>query len=301
MKIRRGFLTLLACLVASAIIPAAMPLPARADVPLDDHQDMPLINMGSGKCFEPTAQGGPSNSNGLPVQQHTCIPGVIQPSSNGHPIQLYQFQLQGYVAFNDQGWFPCPGCIPDGAAGYLIRNLDTNLCLDARDGARTDQSVVQQWACRDRNARSMVWYVEPGDWPGMFKVRNFNSDLCLDVRAGSRDELAQLQQYHCTSNNLAQNFSQKFQELRMALNGRWTDGSTLSAVISSGAFGHIVIDMSAFDRPAARGSYINLGPATISVNFPDDGTFTGEVSPLQVSPTRITWSNGSVWERILNH
>jgi hypothetical protein len=42
---------------------------------------MPLINMGTGKCFEPTAQqGGPSNSNGLPIQQRNCSPGVIQPT-----------------------------------------------------------------------------------------------------------------------------------------------------------------------------------------------------------------------------
>jgi hypothetical protein len=293
MKIRRGFRALLAYLVASAIIPAAMPLPVRADVPLDDHQHMPLINMGSGKCFEPTAQGGPSNSSGLPIQQHTCSPRVIQPTDTiDRPIQWYQFQSQGYVAFNDQGWFPCWGCIPDGTKGYLIRNLNTNLCLDARDGAKTDGSVVQQWECRDRNARSMVWYVEPGDFPGMFKVRNFNSDLCLDVRASSWDEFAQLQQYHCTSNNVAQHFLQKFPAPFPAsnLNGRWTDGSARSAVITV-QFAAIVIDMSAFNRPAARG-WLNES-FTMIVNFPDNATVTGN----QVSDTRITWSNGSVWTR----
>ena len=293
MKIRRDFLALLARLVATAIISAATLLPARADVPL---QDAPLINMGSGKCFEPTAQGGPSNSNGLPIQQRTCGPRVIQPTDSipDHPIQYYQFESQGYVALNDQGWFPCWGCIRNGTTGYLIRNLDTNLCLDARDGARTDGSVVQQWECRDRNARSMVWYVEPGDFPGMFKVRNFNSDLCLDVRASSWDEFAQLQQYHCTSNNVAQNFLQKFPSpfTVINLNGRWTDGSTRSAVISV-QFPAIVIDMSAFNRPAARG-WFNTDALTIIVNFPDKATVTGNV----FSETKITWSNGSVWTKI---
>jgi hypothetical protein len=291
MKIHRGFRV---CLVATAIISAATPLPATADTPLDDHQNMPLINMGSGKCFEPTVQAGPSNLNGLLIQQHTCSPHVIQPTDSiDRPIQWYQFQSQGYVAFNDQGWFPCPGCIPKGTTGYLIRNLDTNLCLDARDGAKTDQSVVQQWECRDRNARSMMWYVEAGDFPGMFKVRNFNSDLCLDVRASSWDELAQLQQYHCTSNNVAQNFLQKFPASfrTYTLPGKWTDGSNRSAVISI-QFPAIAIDMSAFNRPTARGWFTE--PFDMVVNFPDKSTVTGKVD----SDTKITWSNGSVWTKL---
>ena len=55
----------------------------------------------------------------------------------------------------------------------------------------------------------MVWYSEPGDFPGALKLRNFNSDLCLDVRWGS-DVYAQLQRHHYTSNNAAQNFRQTF-------------------------------------------------------------------------------------------
>jgi hypothetical protein len=292
MKIRRGIARLLACVATSAMILVATPLSARADDVLDDHDNMQLINIGSAKCFEPTPQVG---LTGLPIQQRTCSP-LDQFGGIDRPIQYYQFQSQGSVASNDQGWFPWSwfGVITVGPTGYLIRNLDTDLCLDVRDGSKSDGAVVQQSTC-DKNARSMLWYVEPGDFPGTFKVRNFNSDLCLDVRAGSWGEFAQLQQYHCTSNNLAQNFSQKFLGLRMNLNGRWTDGSTRSAVISAGAFGHMVIDMSAFNRPAALGWFTD-GPF-IKVNFPDDATFTGEVSPVQVSPTKITWSNGSVWTK----
>jgi hypothetical protein len=276
-------------MATSAMILIPTPQSARADGPATDG---PLINIGSGKCFEPTPQGGASDWAGLPIQQRTCGPRVIHPDGTADPpAQFYQFQSQGYVAYNDQGWFPCPGCIEVGTTGFLIRNEATQLCLDARDGAKTDGSVVQQWTCRDRNARSMVWYVEPGDFPGMFKVRNFNSDLCLDVRGGSSDEFAQLQQYHCTSNNLAQEFSQQFPAFWpvVDLNGRWTDGSTRSAVIYA-ALGSIVIDMSAFNRPFPRGEFVD--PLNIRVNFPDDTTFFGKVSP-----TRITWSNGSVWTK----
>lgn len=290
MKIRRGIAALLACVATSAMILVATPLSARADDLLDDHQHMPLINTGSAKCFEPT--GGSSDSAGLPIQQRTCSPGVIGPGID-RPIQYYQFQDQGHVAYNDQGWFPCWGCIPKGTTGYLIRNLDTNLCLDVRDGSKSDWAVVQQWTC-NKNARSMLWYVQPGDFPGMFKVRNFNSDRCLDVKGGSSAEFAQLQQYRCNSTNLAQNFSQQFPPFWpvVDLNGRWTDGSTRSAVIYAG-LGSIVIDMSAFNRRDARGRFVNS--ITISVNFPDDATFTGTVLPT--SPTRITWSNGSVWAK----
>ena len=76
---------------------------------------------------------------------------------------------------------------------FVTVNGFSNLCLDARDGAKADWSVVQQWTCKDKNARSMVWYTEPGDFPRALKVRNFNSDLCLDVREGSSDEFAQAQ------------------------------------------------------------------------------------------------------------
>lgn len=292
MKTSRSVLALLACLVASTITPVATPMPATPDVQVDE-QFMPLINVGSSKCFEPTAPAGPTDSAGLPIQQHPCSPRVIQPGDSiDRQIQFYQFQSQGFVALNDQGWFPCWGCIPKGTTGYLIRNLDTKLCLDARDGAKTDASVVQQWTCRDRNARSMVWYVKPGDFPGMFKVQNFNSDLCLDVRAGSWDDLAQLQQYHCTSSNVAQNFRQKFAAVpAINLSGRWTDGSGRSATIST-QVASIVIDMSAFNRPAARGWFD--GPFTITVNFPDNATVTGDLS----TTNRIKWSNGSAWAKM---
>jgi hypothetical protein len=294
MDIRRGP----SFLVISAIILAAFTVSARAAIPLDAHQHMPLINIGGGKCFEPTPENGVSNSEGLLIQQRTCSSGVMTGDSINRKLQYYQFQSQGYVAYNDQSWCHFLGCIEDRTIGYLIRNLESDRCFEVRDGTKASAAVIQQSICRDRNARSMMWYVQDGDWPGVFKVRNFNSDLCLDVRGGSRADFAQLQQYRCTRNNLSQNFTQEYLGTHMDLSGRWTDGSSRSAVISSGRFGHIVIDMSAFGRPAALGSYVLSLPTTIRVKFPDDATFEGNVSPLQVRPTRITWTNGSAWARL---
>lgn len=75
------------------------------------------------------------------------------------------------------------------------------------------------------------------------------------------------------------------------LNGRWTDGSTRSALISA-AFTSLTIDMSAYHRPAARGSIVD--GSTITVTFPDDATYTGTLQP----PNTMGWSNGSAWTKI---
>jgi hypothetical protein len=275
----------------------ATPLSARADNPSTEG---PLINTGSAMCFEPTPQGGSSDWAGLPIQQRACSPHIIRnDGTDDRPIQFYQFESVGFVAYNDQSWCHWLGCITDGTKGFLIRNVGTRLCLDVRDGSKSDKAVVQQWTCKGINARSMLWYVQAGDFPGMFKLRNFNSDRCLDVKGGSSHEFAQLQQYHCTSNNLAQNFGQKFPEDWPVtnVNGTWTDGSTRSAVIYAG-LGSIIIDMSAFNRPAARGRV--FGGCFIDVNFPDDATFTGDVLPcFTQNPTTIKWSNGSIWTKKL--
>ena len=262
----------------------------------------PLINVGSNKCFEPTALDGHVDVPGLPIQQHTCQPFDL----NAPPtIQSKQFQPLGIVIYNDQHHWWCPGCIELGAEGFFIQNFIStvgntivSLCLDVRDGAKNDGAVVQQWTCRDSSARSMVWYTSQGDFPGALKVRNVNSDLCLDVKGGSSGEGAQLQQYHCTSNNPAQNFWQTIsQGTQIDLNGNWTDGSTRSAHIYEGPSCppspcvSIMIDMSAFGRPNASGSVVD--PSTIAVTFPDDNSYTGQIQ----SPNTIRWSNGSFWTK----
>ena len=68
------------------------------------------------------------------------------------------------------------------------------------------------------------------------------------------------------------------------LNGNWTDGSSKSAAISV-EFASLNVDMSAFNRPTAHGSIVN--GSTITVSFPDGGTYAGELQP----PNIIRWSN----------
>jgi hypothetical protein len=76
------------------------------------------------------------------------------------------------------------------------------------------------------------------------------------------------------------------------LNGAWTDGSPRNAVMSV-KINALTINMSAFNRPAARGTVVN--DSTITVTFPDDQTYTGQLQ----GPNTIRWSNGSVWTKVV--
>jgi hypothetical protein len=246
MKIRCCIAALLACLAPSAMIVVTTPLPAKAACLVEQGQKAcgdtcialsqcctsndcaegkfcdqtracspsfearPLINVGSGKCFAPNP---PQGGNGAPIQQLTC--------DSNMKAQIYTLQPLGFMNDGCPRWWEfCWGCIcTPNTEGFFIQIKGTGQCLDARDGAKSDRSVVQQWTCRevcttglqckpDKNAHSMIWQVDRGDFAGAIKLKNYNSGLCLDVRAGSSDEFAQLQQYHCTSNNTAQNFRQ---------------------------------------------------------------------------------------------
>jgi hypothetical protein len=197
MRLRRVLAAVLACAATSTFALVVGPAPASA-APQQNYP-MPFINIGSNKCFQPVEPSGHTEWAGVPIQQRTCF--------LSYQLQNWTFESKGFVAYNDQSWW-CWGCIPAGTTGFFIRNQQTGQCLDARDGATSDRSVVQQWTCRTATARSMVWYIETGDYPDSFKIRNFNSDLCLDVAGGSGADYAQLQQYHCTGNNPAQNFYQ---------------------------------------------------------------------------------------------
>jgi hypothetical protein len=75
------------------------------------------------------------------------------------------------------------------------------------------------------------------------------------------------------------------------LNGRWTDGSPRSALISA-AFSLLAVDMSSHARPPAHGFI--LDESTIEVTFPDDATYTGTLQ----QPGTIRWSNGSAWKKV---
>jgi len=86
------------------------------------------------------------DANGLLIQQRTCEINLT--------TQYYTFIPLGYVLLNagEPEWY-CPNCITYGATGYFIQNKSNGLCMDARDGATSDWSVVQQWTCRNKEAR----------------------------------------------------------------------------------------------------------------------------------------------------
>jgi hypothetical protein len=75
------------------------------------------------------------------------------------------------------------------------------------------------------------------------------------------------------------------------INGSWTDVGSAKPVITA-ANGFLIVDMSYAHRPTATGLVINS--STISVTFPDAGTFTATLQ----APNIIRWSNGSTWEKV---
>jgi Domain of unknown function (DUF5050) len=80
-------------------------------------------------------------------------------------------------------------------------------------------------------------------------------------------------------------------ETVLNLSGKWASGGAAGPVISVNG-SSIVVDMSAYHRPTAHGSIVNS--TTITVNFPDDKTYTGTLQP----PNTIKWSNGSSWAKV---
>jgi len=75
------------------------------------------------------------------------------------------------------------------------------------------------------------------------------------------------------------------------LTGAWASGGVAGPSISVTG-NSISIDMSASHRPTASGSV--LDSTHISVNFPDDKTYTGVLQ----APNVIKWSNNSSWTKV---
>jgi hypothetical protein len=76
------------------------------------------------------------------------------------------------------------------------------------------------------------------------------------------------------------------------LNGQWAAGGVPGPVISVNG-NALSIDMSALNRPTATGSITSS--STLTVNFPDDKTYTAKLEP----PDVIEWSNNSSWKKVV--
>lgn len=76
------------------------------------------------------------------------------------------------------------------------------------------------------------------------------------------------------------------------LAGQWAVGGVPGPVISLSG-NSISIDMSAYKRPLAVGSFVDS--SSITVNFPDDKTYSAKLQP----PNTIEWSNNSTWTKVV--
>jgi phospholipase C len=75
------------------------------------------------------------------------------------------------------------------------------------------------------------------------------------------------------------------------LSGQWASGGAPGPFITR-TINSISIDMSALHRPTATGSILNS--TQVSVNFPDDKTYTAVLQ----APNVIEWSNNSSWTKV---
>ena len=73
--------------------------------------------------------------------------------------------------------------------------------------------------------------------------------------------------------------------------GQWVGGGVPGPFVSR-VGNSLSIDMSYAKRPTATGTVLN--GSEISVNFPDDRTYTGALQ----APSTITWSNNSSWTKV---
>ena len=179
--------------IALSVMPAA-PAKARVvskagvtslDIPGTIHDTM-IYNLGSGYCIEPVPE---APDNGLDIAQYPC----------SFPVNDWQrWKVEGYGLPGDYyrivNW-----------ATYL---LDSDQCLDDRDGKTANDSPVQQWACNTTSA-TMVWKMEQiGNWG--FQFKNLRSGKCLEVHRGSLQPGARLTLYTCTSTASSPNWGQLF-------------------------------------------------------------------------------------------
>lgn len=159
-------------LLLAAIVWAAVSVLFAGPASADDLPGRWIQNGGSGLCLQP-ADG--SFAQGVAIVQLDCDKNTT---------------LQRWEAIN----------FSSDLTVFQLRNVATQLCLDAQGGASNHTPIVQ-WPC---NA------ISNEKWDAGF---NFNilrsrvsgtSSHCLDVPAASLQPNVAMQLYRCTNNNLAQ-------------------------------------------------------------------------------------------------
>jgi hypothetical protein len=151
-----------------------------------------IINYGSGECIAPVPDSDLGyDANGLDIEQFSCAQ-QFSPPQEWIMVPLADAFVNGQTR-----------------TVYTIENLQSQECLDDRDGRTSDRSPVQQWTCNGTST-TMQWVL--GDsLDGARQVMNLRAwqnggSSCLDVAGGSLQDGAALQLYHCTAQNTAQHF-----------------------------------------------------------------------------------------------
>ena len=141
-------------------VSVALAAPASADPPGNWIQ-----NGGSGLCLQPVDN---SFDQGVAIVQVAC--------DRANALQRWQAAYFNSTVFQ-------------------MRNVGTQLCLDARGGA-TNGTPIQQWPCN--SISNEKWDSGPNFVTLRSRVSNTSSH-CLDVPAASLQEGVAMQLYRCNS------------------------------------------------------------------------------------------------------
>jgi hypothetical protein len=186
LKLRRCLAGLLVAIaVVAATVVNAQPASASTPIP-EEYYILHWDPVNTRKCLdvEPDETTGSIFLNGTRVWQNECV------------VTDHMIWVVVRIGRSDR---------------FHIRNLETQLCLDLRDGDTGDGAVIQQWACNSTST-TMMWRFEDAQVSNFFptaKVVNVRSRKCLDVTDNSPDDFAMLQSVTCSPNhqfNTAQYF-----------------------------------------------------------------------------------------------
>jgi hypothetical protein len=176
------FVAGLALVVAAGLAPAG---PAAAAVPLEGL--VQASSLASGLCLEiEPSEDGNFHINGLRVWQKQCV--------NSRPQNNWVVK-SGF------------GEVDNSPVVHLV-NRASQMCLDVRDGSRSDRGIIQQWSCNPTSS-TMKWVIVDLRFNGFlddFQIFNLRSQKCLDIPGASLQEFTYVQQYRCTEGNYAQRF-----------------------------------------------------------------------------------------------
>ncbi|MFF3653087.1 RICIN domain-containing protein [Streptomyces sp. NPDC002181] len=111
--------------------------------------------------------------------------------SDQQRFNSYKGNGQGAFALGANAW-PSPLPLP---AGGLIRNVNSDKCLEITSSSKDNGAPAQQWACVGQAGAK--WEFRPTATADVYQIVNVNSGKCLEIVNSNKENGARAQQYTC--------------------------------------------------------------------------------------------------------